>query len=136
MATKIYCDICGAEGIPQLVIPLIQECDVMSLHERYVQQAADMISTVDICPKCLDEVIEIITEAIRTQRKDSTSDQENKMIKLRQEDYEYRMLLAFADGMGAGYAIDHENIHEDEAKAIKEFAERNDFTVTKLGERK
>jgi hypothetical protein len=34
--------------------------------------------------------------------------------------------------MDCGYGIDHEKIHKEEAKAIKEFAERNGFKRKKV----
>lgn len=48
------------------------------------------------------------------------------------DEFEQKMLWAFSCGMYCGYGIDHENIHEEEEKAIKEFAERNGFKRKKV----
>lgn len=50
-----------------------------------------------------------------------------KPVPKRREDYEQDMLLAFWYGMQIGYGIDHENIHEEEERAVKEFAKMYDF---------
>lgn len=54
-----------------------------------------------------------------------------KMPKNRDE-FEQAMLHAFSCGLVNGYGIDHENIHEEEENAIKEFAERNGFKRKKV----
>ena len=43
------------------------------------------------------------------------------------DEFEYRMLSDFSEGMSTGYGIEHTNIHEEEEEAIKEFAEYNGF---------
>jgi hypothetical protein len=43
------------------------------------------------------------------------------------DEFEQQMLWAFSAGMSAGYAIEHTNITEEEANAIKAFAEENGF---------
>ena len=50
-----------------------------------------------------------------------------KPVPKRRKDYEQDMLLAFWYGMQIGYGIDHENITEEEARSVKEFAEMYDF---------
>lgn len=42
-------------------------------------------------------------------------------------EYEFDMLWAFSCGMENGYGVDHENIHESEQEAMKEFADRCGF---------
>jgi hypothetical protein len=42
------------------------------------------------------------------------------------------MLWAFSAGISAGYGVEHNNIIEDEEKAIKEFAKENGFKITEL----
>ena len=53
-------------------------------------------------------------------------------IQKNRDEFEQKMLWAFSCGMDYGYGIDHENIHEEEAKAIEEFAERNGFKRKKV----
>lgn len=48
------------------------------------------------------------------------------------DEFEQKMLCAFSCGMDCGYGIDHEKIHEEEVKAIEEFAERNGFKRKKV----
>lgn len=48
------------------------------------------------------------------------------------DDFEFEVLLAFQAGMWRGYGIDHENIGEEEAEAMKEFALNNGFKRTTL----
>lgn len=48
------------------------------------------------------------------------------------DEFERKMLHAFSCGMSAGYGVDHENIHDDEEEAIREFAKRNGFKRTSL----
>lgn len=43
------------------------------------------------------------------------------------KEYEELLLNAFHQGMNAGYAVDHENIREDELNAAIEFCERSGF---------
>lgn len=45
------------------------------------------------------------------------------------EEFERKMLWAFHCGMNAGYAVDHTNIHEEEDREIKEFADRYKFKI-------
>ena len=45
------------------------------------------------------------------------------------EDFERKMLWAFHCGMNAGYGVEHTNIHEDEDREIREFAERYGFKI-------
>lgn len=50
-----------------------------------------------------------------------------KKIPKTRDDYEWDMIWAFNYGMQNGYGIEHTNIHEEEEKAIREFAERCGF---------
>lgn len=52
---------------------------------------------------------------------------------IKKDDYEIAMLLAFSAGMSAGYGIEHTNITEEEAMAIKDFAESRGFKRTSIG---
>ena len=45
------------------------------------------------------------------------------------EDFERKMLWAFHCCMNAGYAVEHTNIHEEEDREIKEFAEMCKFKM-------
>lgn len=46
---------------------------------------------------------------------------------IKRDDYEFKLLLAFSAGMTAEYANEHTNLDEDEANAIREFAESLGF---------
>jgi len=43
------------------------------------------------------------------------------------DEFEQQILSAFSAGMNAGYGVEHTDIHEEEAAAIKEYAERRGF---------
>ena len=48
------------------------------------------------------------------------------------DDFEWRLLWAFQAGMWRGYGVDHENVHAEEAEAMKEFALENGLKRTDL----
>ena len=48
------------------------------------------------------------------------------------DDFEWYMLWAFKCGMTAGYGVNHEDLQNEELKAVKEFAEEHDFKRTSL----
>lgn len=51
------------------------------------------------------------------------STEDTMCMNIKRDDYEIALLCAFNVGMAVGYGVDHENIHEDEEAAIKEYAE-------------